>query len=105
VRIFLQSRTRFSCYRGFITLRRTCSSDIVLGGTWHGADVAVVLWFFERPWVLLVVVLTLAAASIKLVQKRQRRIAWVRKDDALNTVQNILSRISKRSDLHSRRMV
>ena len=23
------------------------------GGTWHGGDVAVVLWFVDRPWVLL----------------------------------------------------
>ncbi|KAF1913100.1 nucleotide-diphospho-sugar transferase [Ampelomyces quisqualis] len=41
------------------------------GGTWHGGDVAVVLWFVDHPWALLLVVAVLAAAAYTWRKRRQ----------------------------------
>ena len=46
------------------------------GGTWHGDDVAVVLWLVDRPWVLILVVITMLSASI-VVARRRRRKTWL----------------------------
>ena len=46
------------------------------GGTWHGEDVAVVLWLVDRPWVLVLVVGTMLSASV-VVARRRRRKTWL----------------------------
>ena len=37
------------------------------GGTWHGSDVAVVLWLVDRPWVLLCVLGSCAALAMGIM--------------------------------------
>ncbi|EAT86875.1 hypothetical protein HBI56_137400 [Parastagonospora nodorum] len=55
------------------------------GGTWHGGDVAVVLWFVGKPWILLLILVPVAAAWHKL-RKRQRRLSWSKSEDKSNPV-------------------
>jgi hypothetical protein len=55
------------------------------GGTWHGGDVAVVLWFVGKPWVLLVILLVIAIGAYTM-KKRQRRMAWSKREDPSNAV-------------------
>jgi mannosyltransferase OCH1-like enzyme len=43
------------------------------GGTWHGKDVAVVLWFVDRPWIFM---LCPALALIVFVCVMQKRRSW-----------------------------
>lgn len=43
------------------------------GGTWHGGDVAVVLWFVDHPWALFVILTVVAIIVIRLVKARRRR--------------------------------
>lgn len=50
------------------------------GGTWHGGDVAVVLWFVERPWVLLAIVMVGVIVTIRVVTRRSRRLSWAKED-------------------------
>jgi hypothetical protein len=55
------------------------------GGTWHGGDVAVVLWFVEKPWALLVIVVVVAVGAY-IMRKRQRTMAWSKREDPSNAV-------------------
>jgi mannosyltransferase OCH1-like enzyme len=43
------------------------------GGTWHGKDVAVVLWLVDRPWIF---VLCPALAFVLLMYIMQKRRSW-----------------------------
>lgn len=43
------------------------------GGSWHGKDVMVVLWFVERPWVL-VVILAVLVATVFVVRRKRRDV-------------------------------
>jgi mannosyltransferase OCH1-like enzyme len=53
------------------------------GGTWHGADVAVVLWFVDHPWAYVSLMATLVGIFVGLIRTRRRRDAcW---DGKLNS--------------------
>ena len=43
------------------------------GGTWHGKDVAVVLWTIDRPWVVLFVVVPAAAGMYAWAWRRRAK--------------------------------
>jgi hypothetical protein len=45
------------------------------GGTWHGQDVAVILWLVDRPWVLLLLGSILLFAPV--VATRRRNIYYI----------------------------
>ena len=46
------------------------------GGTWHGGDVAIILWLVERPWVfaaLPVVIMILLGAGLRYSRRLAQR--------------------------------
>ena len=43
------------------------------GGTWHGKDVAAVLWVIDRPWVVLLIVVPAAAGVYAWARRRRAR--------------------------------
>jgi len=43
------------------------------GGTWHGGDVAVVLWFVEHPWALASLAAAFIGTLAGIVKVRLRR--------------------------------
>lgn len=56
------------------------------GGTWHGGEVAVILWLVDRPWVVAVVpaaVLVLLAAWLRWRRRRALRKRYVVAGDSL----------------------
>jgi hypothetical protein len=55
------------------------------GGTWHGGDVAVILWFVAHPWALLLIILGVAVGAYAWI-KRQRRAAWTKREDRSSAV-------------------
>ncbi|KAL6706800.1 hypothetical protein ACN47E_005136 [Coniothyrium glycines] len=44
------------------------------GGTWHGSDVAVILWFVAHPWVLAFVLAGIVGTTIALLKRRSRQM-------------------------------
>jgi inositol phosphorylceramide mannosyltransferase catalytic subunit len=48
------------------------------GGTWHEGDVALVLWFVDRPWVLGIIALCLVLPSGFYAFRRMKRTPWFR---------------------------
>jgi len=45
------------------------------GGTWHGGDVAMVLWLVDRPWILLCILVNFAILTFGLIKGVKRRRA------------------------------
>lgn len=43
------------------------------GGTWHGGDVAVVLWFVDHPYVFFALFMSLTSGCIYTFRQRRRR--------------------------------
>jgi hypothetical protein len=47
------------------------------GGTWHGKDVAVILWIVNRPWIVLLLISTLVFPGLVIIIRRkvERKVA------------------------------
>lgn len=45
------------------------------GGTWHGGDVAVVLWLVDRPWILPCILVSLSMLTLGVIKGVRRRRA------------------------------
>ncbi|KAF2843892.1 glycosyltransferase family 32 protein [Plenodomus tracheiphilus IPT5] len=48
------------------------------GGTWHGGDVAVVLWLLDRPWVLVCVLVSCLALMVRIMKSVRPRTVGVK---------------------------
>ena len=56
------------------------------GGTWHEEDVAVVLWFVARPWLIMVIVSSLVLVCVAFAYRqwrKKRRGAYKRVDTGM----------------------
>lgn len=51
------------------------------GGTWHGSDVAVILWFVGHPWAIASVLASLVGAVVITIRRRAKRMAANRKTE------------------------
>ncbi|KAH8711956.1 nucleotide-diphospho-sugar transferase [Phaeosphaeriaceae sp. PMI808] len=56
------------------------------GGTWHGTDVAVVLWIVEKPYALIGILVVAAAVGVKMGRQRLRRMSLNRRGKEMDAV-------------------